>query len=58
MQMVDRPQFLCRFELEAGWTWEKMLEEKMFLPKEDMAKCDINDFAAWRKKELFFEHIR
>jgi len=57
-QMEDRSQFLCRFELEAGWTWEKMLEEKMFLPKEDMAKCDINDFAAWRKKELFFEHIR
>jgi hypothetical protein len=56
--MEDRTQFLCRFELEAGWTWEKMLEEKMFLPKEDMAKCDINDFAAWRKKELFFEHIR
>ena len=58
IERADRPQFLCRFELEAGWTWEKMLEEKMFLPKEDMAKCDINDFAAWRKKELFFEHIR
>jgi thymidylate synthase len=57
-ERARQPQSICRFELEASWTWEKMLEERVFLPKEDMAKCDIKDFAAWRKKELFFEHIR
>jgi thymidylate synthase len=57
-ESASRPQTPRQFELKAGWTWEKMLEERKSLPKEDMEKSDINDFAACRKKELFFEHIR
>jgi thymidylate synthase len=53
-----KAQVSSRFELKAGWTWEKMLEERKFLPKEDVAKREINEFAGQRKKELFVEHIR
>lgn len=55
---VSPPSNTRRFELKAGWTWEKLLKERKFLPKEDMEKSDINNFAACRKKELFFEHTR